>query len=310
MMSPIPMCPGCRAILEAGAKVCPYCGWELERTEVRRHGGTIQRTLRGAGGLPGALLLANIVLYAVTAILDSRYAPEIATDVPDAADRIVSGILSPSGGTLVALGANVPEYVLGKGEWWRLLCPVFLHGSALHIFFNLSSLWNIGWLVEELFGTGKALAIYLLCGIAGSAASVAWFLYTGPFIHDGVAYAVPRIGASGAIIGYVGLLAGLGLRVGGEVGRSVWLPMLKSFGFILVLGIVLSMGGGPFSFDNAAHIGGFVCGFAAGLLCTFGVRARSNPAVVKAWDVAAGVLTLLYAAAFVAPAMQIARDVR
>jgi rhomboid protease GluP len=304
------MCPGCRAILDAGAKACPYCGWEIERTEVRKHGGAVQRTLRGLGGLPGALLLANLLLYAATAVLDARFTAARVGEAPSLIERIIGGLLSPSAGTLGVLGANVPELVLREREWWRLLCPVFLHGGALHVFFNLSALWNVGSLVEELFGTGKALALYLLCGIAGSVASVLWFLHTGSLVIDDRVVLVPRIGASGAILGYVGLLAGLGLRVGGVQGRLLWQPMLKSFGFILVLGVVLSMGSGAFQFDNAAHVGGFAFGFGAGWICSFGVRARSHPAVVRAWDVAAAVLSLAYLAAFVVPAMQIARALR
>lgn len=309
-MSPVPMCPDCRALLGPEERICPYCGLDTERTSLRRSGGPVQRSLHGFGGLVGALLLSNLVIWAATAMVDGRFAA-VESDVERGPlDRFVTGLLSPSPRTLLYLGANVPEFVRFGGEWWRLFCPVFLHGGLIHIAFNLMSLREIGELVETAFGTGKALAVYLLAGVAGNLASVGWQMATGPHSVQEIGPIVPRIGASGAILGYVGVLTALGLRIGGPTGRMLWVPFFRATAFLFGLGLLLALLDTPFQFDNTAHAGGFLFGLAAGGLLSFGARSRSSPAVVKAWDATAVVLVILYAAAFVFAILDVAKALR
>jgi len=279
-MTPIPMCPGCRAILDAGTKVCPYCGWGIERTEVRRSGWILERSLRGIGGVPGVLVLANIVAAVFMAVLNVQVTRSVVADAPHPLELFVSALLSTGGAMVGVFGATIPEAVLG-GEPWRLCTSVFLHYGILHIGVNMMSLRDIGKVVEETYGSGKALALYLLAGLAGTAAGVTAYSVKSLLGFEAASYA--SAGASGAICGYAGLLAALGWRIGGAQGKALWWSMVKPVGFILVLGIVLAFTNSGFLLDNWGHGGGFVFGLAAGLLCTFGVRAKSDPAVVKAY---------------------------
>jgi rhomboid protease GluP len=314
-MTAVPMCPGCRAILEPGAPVCPYCGWEIDRTRVRREGGLVERALRPFGGVVPVILYLNVLAYLATSLLGARALRDASREGGGILGFLLAAAMSPSAGVLEDLGAHLPEFVLERGEVWRLLCPVFLHGGLLHIFMNMSALRSIGSAVEEAYGSGKALAVYLLAGIAGNLAGVAWFLVTGPLVEmragpggpEPVHVFVPRIGASGAIIGFAGVLAALGFRIGGEAGKALWKPMVKAVGFILVLGLVLSLTGSPIRIDNEAHLGGLLFGLGAGWLGAFGIRARGNPAAVRAWDLAAIALSLLYAASFVPVALGLLR---
>jgi rhomboid protease GluP len=287
------MCPGCRALLAPEEASCPYCGWNVRQTEVRREGGLVERALKPLGGLIPVLLGANVLLYLGTV------AAQAALVGAKGMDGILDAAMGPRGGVLVLLGANVPADVL-RGQAWRLLCPVFLHGGLIHIAVNMMSLRNIGGVVVDAYGSGKALALYLLAGIAGNLASVAWFHWRGV---DGE---VPRIGASGAIFGVAGLIAALGFRIGGEQGKAFWKPMLQSIGLMLVLGFILSSAGGPILLDNTGHAGGFLFGLGAGWVATFGVRARGNLAAVRAWDTAAIVLSVLTVASFVPSALMFA----
>ena len=75
-----------------------------------------------------------------------------------------------------------------------LITSMFLHGSILHIGFNMLFLFVFGPAVEVLTGHVRFLAFYLLCGIAGGVAQIA----IGPESH------VPALGASGAIAGVLG----------------------------------------------------------------------------------------------------------
>jgi len=75
-----------------------------------------------------------------------------------------------------------------------IVTSMFLHGSILHIVFNMLFLFVFGPAVEYLTGHLRFVVFYLLSGIAGGLAQIA----IGPGSH------VPAIGASGAIAGVLG----------------------------------------------------------------------------------------------------------
>ena len=297
------MCPGCRAILDPGVPLCPYCGWDVALTDVRRKGGLVERTLRPVGGLVPALLFANVLVAALVVVVHVKFIGRYAPGHRSAIDLVIDGVLGPNGLVMLLMGSAGSDLVIEKGQAWRLLTCVFLHFGILHIGVNMMSLRNIGGLLEDAYGSGKALALYLLSGLAASAASVGWHVlrdrtggHPDPF---------NMAGASGAICGYAGLIAALGFRIGGDEGRRLWTSMVKSVGIIVVIGFVLEFTKSSFRLANSAHLGGFLFGLAAGFLCTFGIRCRGNPLAVKVWDAVAILLALLTAASF-APA---ARDV-
>src|SRR6185312_6756567 len=75
-----------------------------------------------------------------------------------------------------------------------IVTSMFLHGSVLHIAFNMLFLFVFGPEIEFLCGHLRFAVLYLVCGIAGGIAQIAM----GPGSH------VPAIGASGAIAGILG----------------------------------------------------------------------------------------------------------
>jgi membrane associated rhomboid family serine protease len=295
------MCPGCRALLGPEDAACPYCGWNVRQTEVRREGGFVDRALRPFGGLIPVLVFANVAVYVAGAILETRL-----RDPDDPAGQGVGGLLgalaNPALGLLVFLGANVPDRVVERGEVWRLLACTLLHGGWWHILFNMMVLRDVGRHVEEAYGAGKTFALYTLAGIAGSAATLGWWWFeTGGRGRSPVA-----IGASGAILGLAGMLLGIGFRVGGEPGKRIWKPLLKWIVLIFALGFVLNRFT-AIRIDNSAHAGGFLLGLAAGWFGAFGVRARGNPTAVAAWDAVAVLAVLLSVASFAPPVAALLR---
>jgi len=162
-----------------------------------------------------------------------------------------------TGKVMDVFGANYGPYTL-SGQWWRLLTYMFLHGGLMHIAFNMWCLWDLGRLCESLYGRWTFGAVYLITGISGGLASVAWH----PMI--------PSVGASGAIFGLVGaLIASLYL---GEFSLPSYVIQanLKSLlffaGFNILLGI--SPIGDLFGIhvDNACHVGGLASGLVLGAL--------------------------------------------
>jgi membrane associated rhomboid family serine protease len=75
-----------------------------------------------------------------------------------------------------------------------LLTNTFLHGGFVHLIFNMWALWLFGGPIEGRLGAIRFLALYLLCGLAGSAGHLL-------FNMDST---VPAVGASGAIAGVMG----------------------------------------------------------------------------------------------------------
>jgi len=58
--------------------------------------------------------------------------------------------------------------LVSDGEWYRLITAIFVHGGLLHLLFNSYALYQLGHLVEGIFGQRKFLGIYFLCGLSGS----------------------------------------------------------------------------------------------------------------------------------------------
>ena len=155
------------------------------------------------------------------------------------------------GQDLVHWGANWGPSTL-SGQWWNLLTYMFLHGSLMHIAFNMWCLWDLGALCESLYGRWTFAAVYLLTGIAGGVASVAW--------NPGVL----SVGASGAIFGLAGaLIASFYL---GEFSlpsfaiRGTLRSLVFFVGFNVLFGSLFP------GIDNAAHFGGLGTGMILGAL--------------------------------------------
>jgi membrane associated rhomboid family serine protease len=150
------------------------------------------------------------------------------------------------------------------GEWWRLVSPVLVHGSTLHILMNMLVLFFYGPNVEAAFGSVRFFAFYILCGVSGSAFSYA--LGSG----------APSVGASGAIFGIVGvLLVYLYNRRSQQFIAQNLRGIMTFLGLNLVLGFLIP------NVDIMAHLGGLVGGVILGLGFDRrgGAEARSTPAL-------------------------------
>jgi membrane associated rhomboid family serine protease len=135
--------------------------------------------------------------------------------------------------------------LIRQREYWRFLTPIFFHNGALHLFFNMYALYNIGRQIERPLGHALFLMIYFFSGVAGVAAS---FLFTP----------ASSLGASGAVFGLIGALAVFlyrHSRLFGSIGRS----MLYNVVFIIVLNLSLRTLPG---IDIWGHIGGLAAGLA------------------------------------------------
>lgn len=140
----------------------------------------------------------------------------------------------------------VPAF-LEKREYYRILCPIFMHFSVAHLFNNMLLLFFMGDVLEREFGKLKFLLFYLLTGICGNLLSVLLESLSGD-------YAVSA-GASGAVFGVLGGLLYLILKNRGKLYYMTWRRMLFFIGYSLFAGY--TSGG----INNAVHFGGLLSGF-------------------------------------------------
>jgi len=165
---------------------------------------------------------------------------------------------------LVQWGSNLTSLTL-HGQPWRLVTSMFLHGSLLHLAFNMFALWQVGQLVERLFGSARFIGLYAIAGVCGSLASVLWH------------HSVNSVGASGAIFGLVGGLFAFTRRAHSGVPPTVVTELQGSLLPFLVFN--LAAGFAYPHTDNAAHIGGLAGGWVAGLVLARSIHVpndRSN----------------------------------
>jgi membrane associated rhomboid family serine protease len=171
-----------------------------------------------------------------------------------------------NGEAFIEKWAFIPSQFLANPgrEFLTLFTSMFMHAGWLHLGSNMLYLWIFGDNVEDRMGPGRYLIFYLLCGLAATAAQLAFTANSS----------IPNLGASGAIAGVLGsylVLFPQG-RVAVLQGRSVVpLPALLVIGLWFVLqlfsGIGTIVAGAANSGGVAfmAHIGGFL----AGILLTF-----------------------------------------
>jgi len=96
---------------------------------------------------------------------------------------------------------SVFPYSLGAIlQVWRLITYQFLHGSVMHILFNMLGLFFLGPTLEQHWGGKRFLIFYLSCGVAGA-------LFYILLVAVGSLQALPMIGASGAILGMLAACA-------------------------------------------------------------------------------------------------------
>lgn len=135
------------------------------------------------------------------------------------------------------------------GEYWRFVSAIFLHGSLIHLIYNLFALLFFGLSLEKLAGSRRFLMVFLGSGIIANFISVSFY--------------PASLGASGGIYGIIGSL-------------TVLKPFMVTFAFGIIMPIfiaaILWIIGDlieifvPSNIGNLAHLSGIAIGFFLGFL--------------------------------------------
>jgi rhomboid protease GluP len=168
------------------------------------------------------------------------------------------GLLAPSPAIKFAFGASGADPIFRFHMWWTLLSAGWLHGSALHILFNMMWVRQLGPVVGDIYGSARMVIIYTIAGVVGFLLSSLAGEYMAfaplPFLRG----ADLTLGASAPIFGLLGALVHYGRRGGSSLvgGQAMQYAVV-----LFVYGLIWPGGG----IDNYAHLGGFIGGYIASL---------------------------------------------
>jgi rhomboid protease GluP len=161
------------------------------------------------------------------------------------------GMLAPAQGIQIMLGASGAYPVFGLGMWWSILSAGWLHASILHILLNMMWVKNLGPATADLYGGPRMVIIYTAGSAAGFLLSSVLGLFPIP------KFGAPlTVGASAPIFGLLGALMYYGRRSGSSIVHAEAKGYAVAF---FVFGLIFP------GVDNAAHAGGFIGGYLAGM---------------------------------------------
>ncbi len=167
----------------------------------------------------------------------------------------ISFLISLLGFNLAKIFGLVPFLFLKHYYFWQIFTYMFMHGSALHIFFNMLMLWMFG--IELYFFFGKKLFIkyYLICGLGAGLTVILLSSFAS------VSYYVPTVGASGAIFG---LFLAYGWFFKDKVLYVFGIFPMKARPLVTILALIeffTMFSQNNSAISHTAHIGGLITGF-------------------------------------------------
>jgi rhomboid protease GluP len=144
-------------------------------------------------------------------------------------------------------GAAYTPMIIEGGEYYRLFTCMFLHFGIEHLLNNMLVLFVLGQRLEPVLGKVKFILVYLLGGLGGN-------IFSLLMETKKAEYAVSA-GASGAVFAVMGAMLYVVIRSRGRIQDISVRQMMIMAGFSLYFGFTST------GVDNAAHVGGLVCGF-------------------------------------------------
>lgn len=153
---------------------------------------------------------------------------------------------------MISCGAAYVPLIQREHEYYRLFSCMFLHFGMEHLVNNMLALYFVGGHLERAAGKVRFLVIYLAGGLGASCLSYYRDVQVGS-THVSA-------GASGAVFAVIGAMIWILFREKGQLeGLTV-----RQMVFMAVLSLYFGFTGT--GVDNAAHLGGILCGFVLALL--------------------------------------------
>jgi len=144
---------------------------------------------------------------------------------------------------------------------WQFVTSIFLHGSLLHLMFNLFALVFFGLVIEGIIGSKRFLFLFFASGIFANIISFNFY--------------PASLGASGAILGLIGCLAAL------KPWMIIWtfnmpMPMFLAAIIWIAASILGVFGLGDSGTGYIAHLSGIMFGIIYGLILRLNVAQKKR----------------------------------
>lgn len=237
------VCASCGSLVGVNDEQCYSCG--------RRNPGLwgyaplLRRLGNDLGFVPMIVYTCSAIYVAAVLLTVMRGGNVMGTGNP-------LGLLAPSGDIQFLLGESGAYPVFQFGRWWTVLSAAWLHASIFHIVMNMLWVRNLGPATADLYGGPRMVIIYTAGSVAGFFLSSFLGLFGLPL------FGAPfTVGASAPIFGLLGALMYYGRRSGSSLVHAEAKGYALAF---FVFGLIFP------GVDNAAHLGGFVGGYLAGMV--------------------------------------------
>ncbi|MFT5430540.1 MAG: membrane associated rhomboid family serine protease [Myxococcota bacterium] len=249
---PSRLCVSCNGLLGVDDRECPHCG--VKQTAVKKALRSLRKNTPAGQSVTQWLIVAMVALFVLPLAAGGENF-DFKTYLMSG-DSYTGLRLGAMGRGLIlvdgdlAVPVNVDTFVptdtmayadtIAGGQYWRLITAIFLHFSIMHIVFNAMALRTLGGAVEDLYGWGWFLFIFVVTGAVGFLLSY---------------YSEPVRVSAGASGGIAGLL-GVGVFQGWQQRMSnpkLLRTTLGWLGFAFVFSLVMSA-------DHYAHGGGLLAG--------------------------------------------------
>jgi rhomboid protease GluP len=193
--------------------------------------------------------------------------------------------LSPSGRALLLFGMTGADPVFRYGWWWTLLSATWVHGSLLHILFNMMWVRDLGPATADVIGPSRTVIIYTVAGVSGFLLSSATGYFLGglpiPLLHG----ARFTMGASASIFGLLGALVHYGRTSGSSFIHG---QALRYAVILFIFGLIMP------GIDNYAHAGGFAGGYITSAFFNPLTRERGDHMIAAVACLFATLLAILF----------------
>jgi rhomboid protease GluP len=267
------VCPSCGSLVGVRDDKCYTCG----RANPGLWGfAPVLRELGADLGVAEIVVGGSAILYALTLLVSGRNV------------ELVGGGLSflvPDGRVLRLFGMSGGLPVFFRGDWWTLLSASWLHGSLLHILFNMMWVRQLGPATAEIIGPSRTIIIYTIAGVAGFLMSSLAFVLFGGLAIPFLSGAPNTLGASAAVFGLLGALVHYGRKSGSNLIRTE----ARSYAITMfIFGLIMP------GIDNYAHAGGFLGGYAASAMMNPLTRERGDHLLMAISCLVATVLAIAF----------------
>ncbi len=228
------MCVSCGYLVGVNDDRCYNCG--RRNPGLWGYAGAIKKLGNDLGFTPLVITICT-VMFAVTLLMSHG----------QIGMNSLFNMLSPHAYALVQAGASGQVPVAMMGRYWTVFSAMWLHGSLIHIVFNMMFMRQLAPTVGEFYGPGRTVVIYTVAGVISFIVSSLAASFGLPLAGGGF-----TVGASGAIFGLLGAMLYYGQRTGASHIRAQIMPTI-----LLNLLIGFSFAG----IDNYAHLGGLAGGY-------------------------------------------------